>query len=53
MAETKIMLPLTKAGKLSRVTKLSRKPAVIKIGTKPMVIFTPFFAPCLNDSRRL
>lgn len=33
-----------------RVTKLSRNPAVIKIGTNPITIFTPCFAPLINDT---
>ena len=32
------------------VTKLSKNPAVIKIGTKPTAIFTPCFAPLTKDA---
>ncbi len=32
------------------VTKLSKNPAVIKIGTKPTAIFTPCFAPLTNEA---
>lgn len=31
------------------VTNPSKKPAIINIGTKPTIIFRPFFAPFLND----
>ena len=32
-----------------RVTKPSRKPAAMKIGTIPINIFNPSFAPRIND----
>ena len=47
-ADTKIMLALTGAGSVSRVTKLSKKPAVMNIGTNPTAIFSPCFMPRLK-----
>lgn len=35
-----------------RVTKLSKKPAHINIGIKPITILTPCLAPLINDAPR-
>ena len=51
-AETAIIPELAQIGKVSLVTKLSKKPAVTKTGTNPTANFRPFFAPLLKDSIR-
>ena len=53
-AEIRIIDAFIKTGRpVYRVTKDSRIPAAIKIGISPITIFNPFFAPCLNESRRV
>lgn len=48
----KMIIPKLKIAKsidACLVTKPSKKPAMIKIGTKPITIFKPSLAPFLND----
>lgn len=48
------MLMLSHTGiSVWRVTKLSKKAAVINIGISPTVIFMPSFAPLFNDANRV
>ena len=51
VSDESIIVKLSHMGILVyRVTKLSKKPAMMKIGTRPTAIFTPCLAPLTNET---
>ena len=53
-SESRMTVILSASGhSVWRVAKPSMNPAVMKMGTVPMMIFSPRRAPCMNDLMRL